>query len=71
MKIMKFTMINYLLSFVVVNIVILTVTATDESERQIGYGRGGRMQGGAVSERSKEPIQPIPISFDYDRPKIE
>ena len=71
MKIMKFTIINYLLSFVIINIVILTVTIAGESEQQIGYGRGGRMQGGAVSERSKEPIQPIPISFDYDRPKIE
>ena len=53
---MEFIMINYLLSFVVVNIAILTVTGAGESEQQIGYGRGGRMQGGAVSERSKEPI---------------
>ncbi|KAA0245268.1 MAG: cytochrome-c peroxidase [Candidatus Brocadia sp. AMX2] len=29
------------------------------------------MQGGAVSERSKEPIQPIPMSYDWDSAKIE
>ncbi|HHT9137226.1 MAG TPA: hypothetical protein ACFYEK_08300, partial [Candidatus Wunengus sp. YC60] len=71
MKIMKFTMINYLLSFVIINVAILTVTIAGESERQIGYGRGGRMQGGFVSERSKEPIQQIPISFDWNIAKIE
>src|SRR3990172_2825902 len=71
MKIFKFTAISCLVAFIVINTAMLTVTIADESERQIGYGRGGRMQGGAVSERSKEPIQPIPISFDYDRVKIE
>lgn len=71
MKIMKFTAITCLSAFVVINGVMPTVTAASESQRQIGYGRGGRMQGGAVSERSKEPIQPIPISFDYDSAKIE
>ncbi|MEK7789197.1 MAG: cytochrome-c peroxidase, partial [Planctomycetota bacterium] len=36
----------------------------------MGYGsRGGSMVSGL--KRSEEPIQPIPISFDYDRPKIE
>jgi len=36
----------------------------------MGYGsRGGSMSSGAA--RSKEPIQPIPINYDYDRPKIE
>ena len=36
----------------------------------MGYGsRGESMQSG--STRSEEPIQPIPISFDYDRAKIE
>ena len=71
MKIIKFTAISCLVAFVVINIAMLTVTIAGESERQIGYGRGGRMQGGAVSERSKEPIQPIPISFDDNRAKIE
>ena len=71
MKVIKFTAISCLVAFVVINIAMLTVTIAGESERQIGYGRGGRMQGGAVSERSKEPIQPIPISFDSDRAKIE
>ncbi len=38
----------------------------------MGYGsRGVSMMGELVSDRSKEPIQPIPISFDYDSAKIE
>jgi len=71
MKKIKFTLISCVLALVVINMVILTVTAADEPPRNIGYGRGGRMQGGAVSERSKEPIQPIPVTFDYDTAKIE
>ncbi len=67
----RFTVVNCVLTFVVITGVMPIVTAGTESQRQIGYGRGGRMQGGAVSERSKEPIQPIPVSFDYDRAKIE
>lgn len=64
-------MVSYLLAFAVVNVVLQTTTTANESQRQIGYGRGGRMQGGAVSERSKEPIQPIPMSYDWDSAKIE
>lgn len=72
MKLTKFiAMVSYLLAFAVVNVVLQTTTTANESQRQIGYGRGGRMQGGAVSERSKEPIQPIPMSFDWDSAKIE
>ncbi|MFV1976628.1 MAG: cytochrome-c peroxidase [Candidatus Scalindua sp.] len=38
----------------------------------MGYGsRGESMLGGSTSLRSEEPIQPIPISFDYDRAKVE
>ncbi|MHC4182319.1 MAG: cytochrome-c peroxidase [Planctomycetota bacterium] len=37
----------------------------------MGYGRGGRMQAGHKSERSKEAIKPIQISFDQDRIKVE
>ncbi|MEZ6154550.1 MAG: cytochrome-c peroxidase [Candidatus Scalinduaceae bacterium] len=40
-------------------------------ENQIGYGRGGRVQAGSPSKNSEEPIQPIPLSFDYDRDKVE
>ncbi len=37
----------------------------------MGYGsRGVSMMGEIVSDRSKEPIQPIPISFDYDSAKV-
>ena len=68
---MKFTAMTFLSAFVVINGVMPTVTTASESQRQIGYGRGGRMQGGGVSERSKEPIQPIPITFDDNRAKIE
>lgn len=71
MKIMKFTAMTCLTACVVINGVMPMFTVASESQRQIGYGRGGRMQGGAVSERSKEPIRPVSISFDYDRPKIE
>ncbi len=38
----------------------------------MGYGsRGASMLGGLKSSRSEEPIQPIPISFDYDSAKVE
>ncbi len=38
----------------------------------MGYGsRGISMMGELVSDRSKEPIQPIPISFDYNSAKVE
>ena len=70
MKIIKFTAIICLLAFVVINCVMPTFTSAG-GLIDMGYGRGGRMQGGAISARSKEPIQPIPISFDYDRAKIE
>jgi len=71
MKVKKFTVICLLSVFTAINAVLQTATIADDSQRQVGYGRGGRMQGGFVSERSKEPIQPIPISFDYDTAKIE
>ena len=38
----------------------------------MGYGsRGESMLGGEKVSRSKEPIQPIPISFDYNSAKVE
>ena len=67
----KFTAIGCVLALAVINVVMLTVTAADEPPAQIGYGRGGRMQGGSVSKHGDEPIQPIPISFDWDSAKIE
>lgn len=68
MKIIKCAVFTGLLAFVMT---LPAAAVASESERGIGYGRGGRMQGGAVSERSKEPVQPIPIAFDYDVAKIE
>ena len=69
MKIMKFTAISCLLAFVVINGVMPTFTIAG-GLIDMGYGsRGGSMLSASI--RSKEPIQPIPTSFDYDRPKIE
>ncbi len=36
----------------------------------MGYGSRGESMLGEET-RSSEPIQPIPISFDYDRAKVE
>ena len=71
MNIIKFAVFTCLLAFVVINTVIPMFAIAGESEPQIGYGRGGRMSGGSTSARSDEPIQPIPINFDYDRAKVE
>ena len=70
MNIIRFTAICSLSIFIILNAVITTFTnAADESK--IGYGRGGRMSGKVESPGSNEPIQPIPIAFDYDRAKVE
>ncbi len=71
MNIGKFTTIICLLAFVVINIVMPSFTVADESQPQIGYGRGGRMSGAVASPSSDEPIKPIPISFHYDSAKVE
>ncbi len=71
MKITRYIAISCLLAFTVVHGMFQAVAAANESEKNIGYGRGGRMQGGFVSERSKEPIQPIPIKFDDNRTKTD
>ncbi|HHT9137111.1 MAG TPA: hypothetical protein ACFYEK_07705, partial [Candidatus Wunengus sp. YC60] len=69
MKIMKFTAISCFLAFVVINCAIPAFTIAG-GLIDMGYGsRGGSM--GAGSARSKEPIQPIPISFDWNIAKIE
>ena len=56
-------------NFFVINIANPTFTTAGLID--MGYGRGGRMSGGSKSSRSDEPIQPIPINFDYDRAKVE
>ena len=71
MNIGKFSTIIFLLAFVIINVFALSSTFADDSQPKIGYGRGGRMSGGSKSARSDEPIQPIPISFDYNRAKVE
>ena len=63
----KLTAISYLLAFIAINFSIPTFTITG-GLIDMGYGsRGESMLGGSTSVRSEEPIQPIPISFDYDR----
>ncbi|MDO8095134.1 MAG: cytochrome-c peroxidase, partial [Candidatus Brocadiales bacterium] len=69
MKIMKFTAISCLLASVIINGVMPAFNIAG-GLIDMGYGsRGGSM--GAGLARSEEPIQPIPISFDYDMAKIE
>ena len=78
MNIMKYSIIACIMAFTAVNIVMPACTMADESETQkdlkksqVGYGRGGRVQAGSISTHAEEPIQPIPITFDYDRAKVE
>ena len=71
MNISKFTTIICLLVFVVINVIVLSPAIASDSQPKIGYGRGGRMSGGSKSPRADEPIQPIPISFDYNGAKVE
>ena len=70
MNIIKFTAISCLSAIIVINVVMPAFT-TAGGLIDMGYGRGGRMQSGHKSERSKEPIKPIQISFDQDRVKVE
>ena len=70
MNIFRFTAISCLSALIVINVVMSTF-ATAGGLIDMGYGRGGRMQAGHKSERSKEPIKPIQISFDWDRAKVE
>jgi len=71
MNIINFSAISCVLAFIIINISISTFT-TAGGLIDMGYGsRGESMLGELVSDRSKEPIQPIPISFDYDSAKVE
>ena len=71
MHITKFTAISCLLAFIAINVSVSTSAAAG-GLIDMGYGsRGESMLGGSTSVRSEEPIQPIPISFDYDRAKVE
>jgi len=70
MKIIKFTAICSLSIFIIINAVMPQFAAAAD-ESKIGYGRGGRMSGASKSTRSDEPIKAIPITFDYDRAKVE
>lgn len=70
MNIIKFTAIICLSALIVINVVMPAFTPAG-GLIDMGYGRGGRMQAGHKSERSKEPIKPIQISYDQDRVKVE
>ncbi len=66
----KHTLVKYLLVYVFISVTVHAfVIAGDLPD--MGYGRGGRMSGGVKSPNEGEPVQPIPISFDYDRAKVE
>ncbi|WKZ21642.1 MAG: cytochrome-c peroxidase [Candidatus Brocadiaceae baterium WH-1] len=69
MQTIKIIAIGCLLAFG--SISNMTLSYTDAGGLiDMGYGsRGGSML--SESAHSKEPIQPIPVSFDYDRAKIE
>jgi Cytochrome c peroxidase len=70
MNIIKFTAINCLFALLLINLPIQTFT-TAGGRVDMTYGRGKSMLAGSGPNRSKELIQPIPISFDYDRAKVE
>ena len=70
MNIIKSSAISCLSAIIVINI-IMPAFVTAGGLVDMGYGRGGRMQAGHKSERSKELIKPIQISFDQDRVKVE
>jgi len=64
-----FCVFNYLLVFVVITAFITTFVFAG-GLIDMGYGsRGESMLG--ESSRSVEPIQPIPINFDYDSAKVK
>ncbi len=69
MKIMKFTAMSCFMAFVVINCAVPSFTLSG-GLIDMGYGsRGESMRAG--SPQSQEPIKPIPMSFDWDRAKIE
>jgi cytochrome c peroxidase len=70
MNIIKFTAIGYLTALFILNAAIPTFT-TAGGLIDMGYGSRGKSMLGGESYRSDEPIKPIPISFDYDRAKVE
>jgi cytochrome c peroxidase len=66
-----FRVTGCLLGFIVFTVFMSTFVAAG-GLIDMGYGsRGESMLGGGKVSRSKEPIQPIPISFDYDSAKVE
>ena len=65
------TITIFLLAFIVINHPVPDSSIAG-GLIDMGYGsRGESMLGELVSDRSKEPIKPIPISFDYDSAKVE
>ncbi|GJQ47682.1 cytochrome c551 peroxidase [Candidatus Kuenenia stuttgartiensis] len=64
MKIVKFAVMGYLLSFVVISAAILPF-ASAGGLIDMAFGRDIK------SDRSKEPIKPIPINFDNNRAKTD
>ena len=69
MKIMKFTAMTCLSAFVVTSSVMPTITAASESQRQIGYGRGGRMHGALYQymQMNLSSQSPLPLTTTGQR----
>jgi len=71
MNIIKFTVTSCFLVVIVVNVMMPAFT-TAGVLIDMGFGsRGNSMLSDSTSASSDEPIQPIPISFHYDRAKVE
>ncbi len=71
MKIIRLNTIGYLMPFIAITVLMSSFVIAG-GLIDMGYGsRGESMLGGNRSSRSKEPIQPIPVSFDYDSTKVE
>ena len=70
MNTIKFTAISCLFTLVLINVAIQTFT-TAGGMVDMSSGRGKSMLSGSGPKRSKELIQPIPKSFNYDSRKVE
>ncbi len=71
MEIIRLNITGYLTALLVIT-VLMSSSVIAGGLIDMGYGsRGESMLGEKRSSRSKEPIQPIPVSFDYDNAKVE
>ncbi len=69
MQFLKFTITRCLIIFMIHNVVIPAIIIAG-GLIDMGYGSRGESMLGEQA-RSSEPIQSIPVNFDYDRAKVE